>query len=447
MNQATTPSRGFRTMINALFANTHGIRALRSSMIWTFALQAISKGSVLVSTILYARILTTTELGVFAAMQATVILAVSLWDTGFSSMLSREIAASEIRSDSILRTAVRQRLIFLPLFALVLGTGWFVIEGQSHEVAVAFALVALSGLVLGISTIFDGIIRAWLDFRTASLAQIYGRLASIFLLTLLTVMHPNSPVVAAAAVVALTELMVLGTLVFGLWRSGSIGAMVSGVSLPMAEITRRSWPFAANGFFTIVYNRADILLVVALAGSVQAGLYAPASRVQDALMMVPSVAAAGLIQIIARTSTQADSIESNSVFRLSVFISLGVTIPLVAIAVVCLPWFIPAFLGDEYTGAITPSRILALSVPMAALEAPLLSLLIAKGFARLSTLTYATALLASLVGHLILTPKLGATGAATASLLREPLALATCFFCVYRAGLGDSVGLWRRTAE
>ena len=45
---------------------------------------------------------------------------------------------------------------------------------------------------------------------------------------------------------------------------------------------------AANGLLAVVYNRIDVLIVGGLASVGQLSLYAPASRIQDALYLIPS---------------------------------------------------------------------------------------------------------------------------------------------------------------
>ena len=51
---------------------------------------------------------------------------------------------------------------------------------------------------------------------------------------------------------------------------------------------RRSLPFAANAAMAQFYNRLDIILVATLTSATQVAEYAPASRLQDALYLLPA---------------------------------------------------------------------------------------------------------------------------------------------------------------
>lgn len=417
--------------------DSDAFRSFRSSVSWTLLLQLLSKASVLITTVIYARILTTSEFGAFAAIQAAMMLSVSLWDLGLSPMLSRDIAAGAIDLRTLPPTVARFRLALLPIYIFASAAFWLLAGGKSGQNTDVFLVMFLAGIIVGLSSVLDGVLRGSLDFKSASLAQIAGKLTLVILLFVLLLMPMTVSLLMVASVAILAEIAVLTVLVsnlpnglqtwdWGRWR---------GNRWSVALTFQRSWPFAANGIFTMVYNRADVLLVAALAGVFQAGLYAPASRIQDALMLIPTMASAGLVQVIARSKAQNKIEGSKGIFRISMILSLGITLPVVTVLAFLLPVWVPLALGENYQLAVEPISILIWSVPMAAIEAPILALLIAEGHARLSSVVYATAFVVSIAGQFLLIPEFGANGAALASLIREPAALLACFWCLFRTGL------------
>jgi O-antigen/teichoic acid export membrane protein len=366
-------------------------------------------------------------------MQAAMLIAASLWDLGYSQMVSREVAAGKMEPSSAFSSGVAIRLTLLPLFAGVFLVGWSLVNDLSTEARVAFLLVMSASCLLGLSSIFLGLLTGLVRFRSVSLAQSLGRIASTGYLALLVMSSANFGLAGVAVSLVLGELVVIIAYIIAIKRI-NIGLNWRARASPAASL-HASWPYAMNGVFTLVYNRADVILITFLAGTIHAGLYAPASRVQDALMIAPNLAIAGLVPIAARAFAKSGQGAVQQAFRFSMSISMGVSIPLVFVAWMSTPWFISAFLGNDYSDAVTPVRVLMLAVPLAAIEAPILSLLISQGHAKMSTLVYVSALLTSLLGHLLLTPQYGATGAAWASFLREPVALAACLYLACRLKL------------
>jgi O-antigen/teichoic acid export membrane protein len=188
---------------------------------------------------------------------------------------------------------------------------------------------------------------------------------------------------------------------------------------PTTVLLRRALPLACNGFFNLIYNRLDVALVLLLAGSAEAGLYAPASRIQDGLYLLPASAVAALLPLASRRFATGEG-EVRRLLLVSIGLSLAVTLPAVGVVLLLARPLVEVLLGGEYAAAVAPVRILALSVPFIALSTPVVSTLLATDRAPATTAMFATGLVVSLTGLAILTPAGGAVGAAWASLLREP---------------------------
>jgi len=184
------------------------------------------------------------------------------------------------------------------------------------------------------------------------------------------------------------------------------------------------------------YNRFDVIFLSALSSVQQLGLYAPASRIQDLLYLLPgSLYAIALPMLSAASRKPNQSGEVYLLIRRFVGFGLLISIP-TALAVFLFAGEMLRFvLGPAYMGSVTSTRILIWFLPMAAAGAPLIAALAACGHGADTTKIFATAFAVALSLHLLLDPRWGAVGGAVASLLRDPLALLVAFLLARRAGL------------
>lgn len=198
----------------------------------------------------------------------------------------------------------------------------------------------------------------------------------------------------------------------------------------------------------MAYNRFDVVIVAALSSTQQLALYAPASRFQDALQLIPgSIGAIGL-PIFSRAWHQPDgAVRVRMTIRNLVTGGMLVIIPVTVTSVILTPALLATVMGREYLGATLATRILACSLFFNAITIPLVSALAATGRAPDTTRVVAVAGLVALVGHLSLDWWLGATGGAIASLLRDPAAMVAALILARRAGLYGGPALHRQAAK
>jgi O-antigen/teichoic acid export membrane protein len=422
--------------------NSSIVRPLLSSSAWSLLEQSIWKLAVLVATVFAARVLRVADFGFFVAMQALVLLSVTIWDLGFAPMLTREVSAGA-SFPLILRRAVRVKSSLLPLWALGYFLGAWALGGRTQPRIMATVLVGIGGLATALSLLLDGGLRANLRFRECAWATSAGRLLTAAVTVVTALARPAQPLVFLGAGFLLGEWVILA---MNWMFTASIRRGPSGCNSATAEpwgtlgTLRRSAPYAMNGVLRLAYNRMDVILVTALTGATQAGLYAPASRIQDAMALLPAVAVAGVVPVAARAhSLRGNPAGTRRALRVSIALSIGLALPGAILAFLLLPLLIPALLGAGFTQAVLPARILVWSIPLAAIEAPLLAILIARGRAPATTLVYAVTLVSSIAAHVLLDPHFGAVGGAWASLIREPITL-WVLIAVFRAD-GGALGL------
>ena len=194
-------------------------------------------------------------------------------------------------------------------------------------------------------------------------------------------------------------------------------------------LQRRQWHevpiFLGIGLLAAVSGRIDILALSRMAGLHEAGVYAAASRLYDASLMLPTIAALSVMPTLARLFAS-DRDYFQGVLVLAMRLSLGVGF-VVALGVAALAEpLIHLLYRPEMAPAASVLRWLIFCAVLMTLDQILSStMMAAKAQAHdLGALSLAVAVLVG--GMAVLVPRFGATGAAMA------VTLATCCRVGYR---------------
>lgn len=184
-----------------------------------------------------------------------------------------------------------------------------------------------------------------------------------------------------------------------------------------AAVQRRNWHevpvFLGIGLLAALSQRVDIIALSRMAGLHEAGVYAAASRLYDASLMLPTIAALSVMPTLARLFAS-DRDYFQNVLVLAMRLSLGVGFA-VAIAVAALAGPIIALLYKPEMAAAAPVlRCLIFCAVLVTLDQILSStMMAAKAQAHdLGALAISVSVLVGAM--LLLVPRLGATGAAIA---------------------------------
>ena len=196
-----------------------------------------------------------------------------------------------------------------------------------------------------------------------------------------------------------------------------------------AALQRRNWHevpiFLGIGLLAAVSGRIDIIALSRMAGLHEAGVYAAASRLYDASLMLPTIAALSVMPTLARLFAS-DRTYFRSVLVLAMRLSLGAGF-VVALAVAALAQpIIDLLYKPEMAAAAPVLRWLIFCAVLVTLDQILSStMMAAKAQAHdLGALTLAIVVL--LAGMAVLVPRWSSTGAAMA------VTLAICCRVAYR---------------
>lgn len=398
----------------------------------------MSKVAVLVTNLIAVRALEPVEFGLYVGLSATAILSASLWDAGVSTLLTREFASGRlsVREAAIQTLRLRVKTVGIGFLAFVIASA-LLLRGD-HVSATALLAFGGASVVFATHTIVLAMLRARFRFRVAAVARVVGRWFTVALSFLaLPTIGIGEPLELLATALLAGEVVTLGLALAPIIRESWHRPVTLSESQSSSTLTlRAALPFAANGILVLAYNRFDVVVLGALASAQQLGFYAPASRMQDALLIVSSAVGTVAFPVISRASGGLDHL--SHVPRLVnrfIITALVLSLPIAVVAFIYTREIVHAVMGAQYDGAVPPAQVLVWSVPFSAVTSALLAGLAGTGHAVETTKVFVAAFVVASLLHLSLDWWWGAMGGAVASLVREPAALFVSIVYGRRAGI------------
>lgn len=377
-----------------------------------------------------ARALTPGEFGKYVLCLATAVVAAGIWDIGLTQLIIREIASGRVGLRSAIRRASLLRLKSAWLWALALLVA-FIATGMLTD-RLSLAIVAISLTVTSHQLLLAGL-RAKLEFRKYSAAVACGR-AFTFLLAFAALFSSHGRLLVLVLGYLLGELVTLALTAIWLRAHWLASAPEPEARSREAITIRRSAPMAANAFLVLAYTRLDVVIVGTVVPSAQLGFYAIASRAQDALSFIPRTLSTALLPMMSSPHSRPRVVRA--LIREGLIIGLAVCAVALLAVEVATPQILTAVTGGgDYLQAVTPVRILAVSVLFMVVASPFLTAFIATNRAESTVIVYGAAFGVAMLLLPILAARWGATGAAIATLSRNPGAVLLSLGLAVRYGL------------
>lgn len=227
----------------------------------------------------------------------------------------------------------------------------------------------------------------------------------------------NAPLAAFAAVVAF-ESFLAAVALFGVYRLQRGPQAWTVLSSQVRSLLGEGWPMMLSGISIAVYMRVDQLLIKALLGEKQLGIYAAVLPLATVWQFIPMTLAVSLAPFVARKKAESEAAywqALEKVFR--VFAALGwlVTVPTALLA----PFLVGVLFGPEFqSGAHVLSIYVFTNV--------LINVGVAQGLWVVNEKRPRVLLIKTLVGavvaflsNIILIPQLGLSGVAISALIAQ----------------------------
>lgn len=281
--------------------------------------------------------------------------------------------------------------------------------------------------------------QARLRFGLPVLVDVGGRLFTLLGIALLVLApHPGDGHLRVALAIIASAAATLLWLTFTIARRRrQVPLRLAGDRAAWAGIVRAGGPLALISLLGLVNYRLDVVVLGALSGTHDVGIYAVAARFLDAALPLAAFFVAAAFPVLSASASLALEQRQGQARRAAEFLMLA-SVPIMLGGFVFAPQLVGLVAGAAYADAVTPLRVLVVSVPFSFLSTFLLYLLIAADRQRRVLPLLGASIGLNLVLNVALVPRYGAVAAAVATLASE-LVGAVALVVVVRRTLGVRV--------
>lgn len=396
------------------------------------------------TTFLLAAALGVERFGTFAAVAGAAVIVAELADLGLNATTVPALVARRLRLGALLRAKLVLTAVLLgAVFALVLGgtlapVGPAASEGWARVLAQRTLLppLVLYFTLAGWSELLGVALRARGGRVREALTILCLRASTLTAVALALRADAGLVALAWAHAASVVPPIVLGAVLLLRQTAPTAAEGSSGV----LDALRLAWPLAVNAGLALVSLRVELLVLFAVRGPHEAGLFAAALKVVESLIAVPSAITAGAMPGLAR-----EAMSGTAAVRARTAITIALlAVPAAAGLVLVAPRLL-GLLGAGYVAAGPVLRILAPCLVAVFMNVLLLHSLIAAGRSvRLPVLT-AVRVTVSAALAVVLVPAFGARGAAAGFLAAEAvlllLAARSCASISFPVPLARPLGL------
>jgi O-antigen/teichoic acid export membrane protein len=175
-------------------------------------------------------------------------------------------------------------------------------------------------------------------------------------------------------------------------------------------------PFSSLFIMSMAYFRIDVPIVHAIAGDRAAGFYGAAAALYGALLLLPESALTAAYPRLASSFRASKDGYVRATWLVAKVVAISI-VPLSMVLIAVAPIVVNLAYGSTYAPAITVLRLLALSLPVHALNGALGQALQAGGEQRAMVRVIAMGLVLHVILNVVLVGLIGISGAAVAMLL------------------------------
>lgn len=378
-----------------------------------------------------------------------------------SSLVASIITARALGPDGkgLFSTLTFLTAMVVHVFSAGLGDAAIVFVGQKKatlQQALSSTLGAsLCSAVVGMVVLWVGCLVAfsddWADIRNAAVISCLGLPVFLCAYQLSYLLSAQERIPASSAVIAIMNTCTtfglavfvagLGLFITGGALAGAVGA-ASGLILAATLIRRSglslrpSWDsrylagalrygpaIAASNLVSIMLQRADLLLVYALAGSRAAGHYSVGLTIGSLVALLPLAISNATFPRIAKLPDE----EATELMVRTCRLGIAAAAVGAVLMLVVTPVLVPLLFGRKFLPAVGPTLILVPSGLIWSAQWLLSRAWAARGRPSLLMTSFGASLAVMVPLDLLAIPRLGLVGAAIVSLVAPAIGLAICF--------------------
>lgn len=387
--------------------------------------EALARLVAFAATVLIARRLGAAAFGIISVAAAVRLYLVCMVEGGIDSIGLREAAAQSGFAQRIAPALVVIRVGVAALLVLLVAAIGFLFLPQPDGVLIALYSLTLLPLAANLRWLHLGL--------SSSVGPALTRLASesLMLLVVALALHEPSDLVRVPLAQFLGD--ATGALLLALLVGRVIGPLPIGSAWRTARpVLAESWPLVLHALLGLVMFNADLLMLRLFRGPAEVGQYAAAYTIIGFLVYLGVVYYQSLLPALSRD--RQDSAAGVRTYALSLQQVLLAGAPVAVGGVLVSGGLIPFVFGGGYREAALPFALLAASLPASWLRNVAQAGQVAQRRSELLLRTSVVAVSVNLALNLLLIPRYGPVGAATATLATETIR--TIIALSYSRGLG-----------
>jgi O-antigen/teichoic acid export membrane protein len=376
----------------------------------------------LVNSIILARALGVDRLGEYAYAMGLTGLFGLLPNFGINAIVTRIIARQPSAAFRVLKAALRAQALLAGIVLIAIPA--FSASLPNQPVPIIY--IGLAALHLAVGTMnwpYLAVLAGHLRYDRVAAIELFASFAGLVTVLVAVALHGGVGAVLSAHIVAAGSTMLVARKVTQPFLEADGGEPPMGIT----TLLRQAAPFGAVAAVQGLYTKVDFLLLGQMASMVALGLYSVAYKPTNILVGLGSTIAVTLFPLM----VQAPKLTAPASFQ-RVVRGLAAAGPAMALVLSGLAGpLLHAFYGSEYVDAAPILIVLAWSVAVNWLYAPLSITLQARGCERWWLMCLIGGVLLNVAGNLWAIPRWGALGAAAATLASEVvlLLLGTVLVC------------------
>jgi len=402
---------------------------ISQNTLWLFSGQSLVKAIAFLYAVFLARVLGSSDFGLYMYVITIFGLVASLSDFGFNRFLTRDIARDKSQLAKYLSNVFTLRILLIILVFLLVSLILFFLDPKISRSSLAI-LALISIIPLAAATTFDAIFVALEKMFYSALALVSLNL-SVAILGFLAVFVFKMGVFGAVLTFFLAHVFYL--LVFGafLLKEKIFFSFSFDFSF-WKKAFFNSLPYGLLAFLGLVYFKIDIVLLTILKNETETGFYGASYKFLEGLHFIPLTVGTALFPVMARLHT-----EDLTELRRLYFLSLRYLLVIAIILVLILFFGAPILINILYTPSFSPSipalQILSFTLIFMFLHVPGAHLILAtEKFLKPALALSIFTVFFNIILNLILIPPLGLIGASIVTVISEALSFVLFFWFIQK---------------
>lgn len=387
--------------------------------------QLVTLGATAVSGIILARVLSVDDFGVFSYATTLGSIGMAIMAAGLSNLAVKHFAEHKSAQNKSMTALILIREFFAVVAYLVL-LSTSLTSGDPNTVA----LTAVSLCVL-FARAFDAT-EYWFQSRVESRKTAPVRITVVlFFLAVRILLAVSGGDLQTFIILYVLESIVISAGLLLRYRVDRESAGFGAPSLSvMKDLFGKSWLLLLAGLAAQINSRGDVVIIQALLGSADVGIYSAAARLSELFYFLPIVFMTATFPGLLSTRRKfgQDSDQYRSALQRSYDFSCWVGIGIAACVFVLGPLVITLVYGERYSAAGAVLQIHVLALPFVFMAAVFSKWIVAEGHFLASLLRHAAGAVINIALNFALIPPLGITGAAVATIVSYVIAsYLSCF--------------------